>query len=60
MKCCKCGTDKNVHFRESMEYLCDNCLYKELEDKEICKESQQDDIKYECEKDKRIFEGVEE
>jgi len=29
-KCNKCGNDKHVHFRESMKYICDDCIKKEV------------------------------
>jgi len=32
MKCNKCDSEEQVHFRESMEYICDKCLYKEVEE----------------------------
>lgn len=28
MICIRCGSKKNVHFRESMQYVCDECIEK--------------------------------
>ena len=31
INCNICGSDKKVHFRCSMEYLCDNCVHKKID-----------------------------
>ncbi len=28
LKCNRCGSKNHVHFRESMEYVCDGCIRK--------------------------------
>ena len=35
--CIKCGDDKNVHFRESMEYVCDKCIKESVENAKVSK-----------------------
>jgi hypothetical protein len=31
-QCVDCGTLERVHFRSSIEYVCDDCLYKRIQE----------------------------